>query len=532
MARVLPVIQARHDRAWLVGGWVRDRILGLETHDYDFVVPSGAIATARELANSLGEPLVVLDVERDTARVLVGLPPAVTYLDFAALRAPSVEADLLARDFTINAMAVLVSAWANPQAAVIDPAHGHRDLDLRLVRAVSADSFRQDPLRLLRAVRLGASLGFQLESQTTVWIQRDAELLDAVSRERVRDEFAQVLALPAAGETLRTLDRLTLLERIVPELAGVRSVAADGEGPNALTHAFQTVTAAHVIRGWVEAESKLPPDWPYEVFACCLGPYRIRLAGHLATILPGGRSVGVLLALAALLHDLGKAAAGPPVPSLENRMQGGREAMQGGREAVQGGREAVQGGREAVQGGREAVQRGREAVLGQPVLGALMAATVMRRLCFSGAETVRVRLTVQHHLRPGDLARETDGEPSRRAMYRFFRDAEPSAVDAILLSLADHLASSGPALDRERWSRHLALGAALLRAAYERREEVVEPPPVIDGHDLMSSLGLEPGPEVGGLLDNIREAQAAGEVRTRKDALRLARRLLARGGPL
>ena len=157
-----------------------------------------------------------------------------------------------------------------------------------------------------------------------------------------------------------------------------------------------------------------------------------------------------------------------------------------------------------------------------------MAATVMRRLCFSSAETVRVRLSVSNHLRPEQLAQEGP-EPTRRAIYRFFRDAEPAGPDAILLSLVVHLAASGLEPDPDRWQRHLDASRALLHAYYEQRREVVDPPLAIDGHGLMEALGLRPGPRLGDLLDSIREAQAAGEVSSREQAIGLARELLERG---
>ncbi len=488
MAKALPVVEARHREAWLVGGWIRDRFLGHETHDFDFVVPSGAIATARELADILGGAFVLLDEERDTARVLVGPPPEALCFDLAGLRAPTIGADLLARDFTVNAMAVPVGAWGAPEGAVIDPAGGRADLAARLLRAVSADSFREDPLRMLRAVRLAAALGFHVESQTAAWILRDAELLDAVSRERVRDELAQILAQPQAGRSLRQLEDLALLERVMPELALLRGVGvAQGDGRSALQHSLATVDAVESLRSWVGGHPPAEQGWPYEMLEARLGPYRARLAEDLAVILPGGRNVATLLALAALLHDVGKGAAGQGSGPLSGRL------------------------------------------LGHEVLGASMAATIMRRLCFSGPEVVRVRLAVRNHMRPGQLVQETGGEPSRRAIYRFYRDAGPSGVDTILLSLADHRSTRGAGLDAEHWARHLALSAALLYARYEQRSEIVDPPPIVDGHDLMSSLGLAPSPEVGVLLDNIREAQAAGEVQAREEALDLARRLLERG---
>lgn len=489
MARVLPIIAAQHSEAWLVGGWVRDRLLGRVTHDIDFVTPTDAIATARQVADLVGGAFVLLDVERDTARVVVGPPGKGVLLDFAGLRGHTIEADLLARDFTVNAMAVAVAECLQPEPRVIDPAGGQRDLALRLLRAVSPDSFRQDPLRMLRGVRLSASLGFALDSETAAWARSDAELLDAVSRERVRDELAQTLALPQAERSLRQLDELRLLTQVVPELQALRTVEARPEaGESALNDALRAVGVAQALLNWLNGE-------PWELLPAAgtalhdhLGRYRALLLEYLLETLPGGRSKAILLLLAALLHNLGKGAAEQSRAAATGRL------------------------------------------LGHDVLGASLAATVARRLCFSTAETVRLRLAIGNHLRPGQIAREMVGEPSRRSIYRFFRDAEPAGVEAILLSLASYLATSLPSLNTEQWQRRLVASAALFNACFERRQEVVEPAPLLDGHDVIEALDVAPGPGVGVLLEGIREAQAAGEVHSREEALALARRLLEREG--
>ena len=489
MARVVPVIGACSREAWLVGGWVRDRLLGRETHDIDFVVPAGAIAIARQVADLLGGAFVLLDDARDTARVVVGPAEAATYLDFAGLRATTIEADLLGRDFTVNAMAVEAGAGLEPQPRVIDPADGRRDLAEGLLRAVTPESFREDPLRMLRAVRLSAALGFEIESETALWIRRDAELLDAVSRERVRDELAQILALPRAEQSLRQLDSLGLLDQVVPELGALRQVEArDGGTANALKQTLRCVGTTQALTAWLKGEAWSLPAATGQALEAAVGAYRARLGEYLAGLLPGGRTRATMLMLAALLHHVGKG--------------------------------ATEQGR-AAPGGR---------LLGHEVLGASMAATVARRLCFSSAETVRVRLAVRSYLRPWQMAHEPEAAPERRAIYRFFRDAEPSGVEAILLSLAAELAAQEGTPEPGYWQRLLAVDAALLEAYFERRREILDPVPLVGGHDLIEGLGLAPGPQIGVLLDGIREAQAAGEVRTREDALAFAKHIMEREG--
>ena len=131
---------------------------------------------------------------------------------------------------------------------------------------------------------------------------------------------------------------------------------------------------------------------------------------------------------------------------------------------------------------------------------------------------------VANHMRPCLLA---DQEVvTRRAVYRFFRDTGDAGVDTLLLCLADHLATSGPDLRMARWRRRVELVASMLADYYERHQKVISPPKLISGHDLMEEFDLEEGPRLGELLEAVREAQAAGEVGTKEEALALAERLL------
>jgi poly(A) polymerase len=131
---------------------------------------------------------------------------------------------------------------------------------------------------------------------------------------------------------------------------------------------------------------------------------------------------------------------------------------------------------------------------------------------------------VAHHLRPGQVVGE--GLPSRRAIYRYFRDTGNAGIDTIFLNLADHLAARGPQLDPEEWREHAREMAYVLEERF-REQSIVIPLKLIDGHDLIDILGLSPGPRIGGLLEAVREAQAAGEVVSREEALSYVRKRLS-----
>jgi poly(A) polymerase len=153
-----------------------------------------------------------------------------------------------------------------------------------------------------------------------------------------------------------------------------------------------------------------------------------------------------------------------------------------------------------------------------------MATGLMRRLRFSARETQMVAAMIDAHLRPVQLGQQ--GAPTRRAVYRYFRDTGDAGIETLFLSLGDHLGSVGPNINWEGFRRHVALTSYILHVRFEE-EQIVSPPRLIDGDGLMAGLGLEPGPLVGDLLEAVREAQAAGEIETAEQALAFARSKLA-----
>jgi len=131
---------------------------------------------------------------------------------------------------------------------------------------------------------------------------------------------------------------------------------------------------------------------------------------------------------------------------------------------------------------------------------------------------------VWHHLRPTQMSHEE--LPSRRAIYRYFRDTGEAGIDILFLSLADHLATRGKQLDLAKWREHAQMIAYVLAQHFEE-ESLTVPPKLIDGHDLINLFGLSPGPKIGEMLKAAHEAQAAGEVNTKEEALAYIERLLA-----
>ncbi len=143
----------------------------------------------------------------------------------------------------------------------------------------------------------------------------------------------------------------------------------------------------------------------------------------------------------------------------------------------------------------------------------------------SNLEIERLVTIVNHHMRPSLLSHPEES-PSRKAIYRFFRDTGAAGVDICILSLADILATYGPTLPQERWARHLSVVRTLLDAWWEDKDERVFPLPVLNGDDLIEELKLSPGPMIGYVLETIREAQVTGDIRNREEAIKLARAIV------
>jgi poly(A) polymerase len=217
-------------------------------------------------------------------------------------------------------------------------------------------------------------------------------------------------------------------------------------------------------------------------FRAALGPFSPHLARYLEEKLVDERSRSVLLKLAALLHDAGKAS----TISIDDD--------------------------------------GRIRFFGHAQEGARVAARVLRRLHFGTREVRLVQLAVRNHMRPLHLAKAE--RISDRAVYRFFRDTCGAGVDVLMLSLADNLALVQGGENLEQWARICQAVGLLLRDYYERHDQVIAPEPLLRGRDLLEHLGMEPGPAVGKVLRSLQEAQAIGEVTTAEEALALAQSLL------
>jgi len=420
---------------------------------------------------------VMLDEENGVGRVVVAGESQPWHIDVTSYGG-DIERDLLRRDFTINAMALDLAAFVNGEVKLLDPAGGEEDLKKGLLRHVSDRIFDSDPSRLMRSVRLSKELNLEIEPITEQTIRLNKDLVTSVPSEKVREELLKIMALPYAANSLRCLDDLGLLCLIMPELEVMKGVKQPREHYwDVFDHSIESVAAIEFLL----RES----DWVYgrgELRAFL--PWTAEIARHFHEEIGGGVSRTTLIKMGALLHDISK----PETRSEDDN--------------------------------------GRIRFLGHTRQGAFLAVSILERLRFSGKEMDYIETLVYHHLHPAQMANE--GLPTHRAIYRFFRDTKGAGLDVIFLALADYLAVGGPRLDIDEWHMHVEHIQYIIDV-HNKQESEMMPLRLVTGEDLMDEFKLAPGKEIGRLLDMVREAQAAGEIHTREEALQYIRNDLGRG---
>ena len=205
------------ERAWLVGGALRDRLLGRPTTDYDVTLDGEPRQVARELARATSGHAFELSEGFGVWRVVAR--DRSWQVDLLPLAGGTIEADLGRRDLTVNAIGEDLRG-----GALVDPFGGLRDLRDRLLRMVTPSAFTEDPLRVLRVARLATELGFSIESETARTAASNAPHLTRVAPERVFAELKRVVSSDGAVEGLKLLDELAITPAVLPELGALHGI--------------------------------------------------------------------------------------------------------------------------------------------------------------------------------------------------------------------------------------------------------------------------------------------------------------------
>ncbi len=369
---------------WLVGGTVRDRVLGRETADFDVATAGSAAEVARALGRAAGGFAFELSEAFGAWRIVAH--DRTWQVDILPLNGATIEEDLSRRDLTINAIAAPLGS-----VGYVNPFGGLEDLGARRLRAVSPGAFERDPLRTLRLARLACELGFDVEAATQGLARAAAPRLAEVAPERVFAELRRVVCAPAALAGLELMDAIGVTDVVAARAGGAARGRAEPLSPPRRVRSHPLGA-----RGGDRARTRSPSGWP-----ATHAPALMRFLGEpLANDLTRSQA----LRFGALLHDIAK-------PQT-----------------------------------RAVTPQGRVTFMGHDELGARLATEILGRLRTSERLRDHVAALTRHHLRLGFLVHEMP--LSRRAVYDYLRATAPVAVDVTVLSVADRLATRGDNAER------------------------------------------------------------------------------------
>jgi poly(A) polymerase len=462
--------QRRREKVYLVGGAVRDFLLANPPgKDFDFVATKNARDLSQEVAAETKGHVFPLDESLGTWRVVFKTRKKKTALDFSTMLGRDIMDDLRQRDFTVNSMGIELEDFFRTESfSLLDPMNGLSDLRRKILRANSEESLRQDPLRMLRAFRFAFTLGLQPDPETLRLIRKNKDRILHSAGERIRSEFFAALAENQADCFLRKLFQSGLLENIFPEIHDWEYLEQGSYHDfRLLEHAFRTVKAAE----WILAH--LQHLFPVQA---------ISLDHHFSQWVEEGISRKALFKFAAFCHDSGK----PGTRSFDLQTQSLR-------------------------------------FLDHDRQGQKINALIGRRIKLSKKSIRFLSELTRHHMRILSLAASKEVSP--RAQYRFFKDLGQEGIALSLLALADKIAA-------KKFDPHQALkedlpdGLAKIKGVVEKLlhyyyedYSLKTQKPLLGGKEIMEAFNLPQGKEVGSLLSRLREAEIAGLVHTRDEAL-------------
>ena len=436
---------------YLVGGSLRDLIRGIRPTDLDLVVAEGASLLAHRVAKQHQARVVLLDEQRETLRVVLkdGF-----HLDFCLYKGATLEEDLWARDFTINALALPLKTNLSKEGALIDlidPTKGYQDLACGLLRTTSHRAIVDDPLRALRGIRLAAQYQLTIVPETGVLLRQGARHLENIAGERIWQELSRLLAAPVVYPWVEFMDReLQLWHQLLTGRLRMEETKQNYyHVENVWHHCLRTYSCLEIILKELPTLAE-----GHQVLSA------------LQQTLGGSKARLQVLKLASLIHDVGK-------PDTAVTQPGGRISFHG------------------------------HSAAGLPYATALA-----DRLKLSNPERDYLLHLVRNHMQP--LHHYTTGDNSVLATYRLFRTLGQESLDILLLSLADLTATFTAGERLSELTPYRSYIHNLIKQ-YLTRYQNWQSTKYLSGADLIK-MGVPAGPLVGELLEKLAEAEISGDV--------------------
>ena len=453
---------------WIAGGPVRDLALKRPFTDIDLVVPDKAIEIAQCFAQKHGGTFLTLHEKEGVARVV--FPEAV--LDFSQFRgnAKTIDEDLRLRDFTINSLALDYSDFKQlleknisgkkvlQSHRIIDPTNGISDIKNKKIRSIAIANLKNDPLRLIRAYRFMAELGFEIEQETQNWIKSLASLILKPAPERIDHELNLIMATDSSYPAFSAMVESNLLFELFPEIQQMSGVDQPGfHHLDVFEHSLEALRCLEKLIANPEIKFKK--------------------ADNIKKWIAKNKEKIPALKWAAFFHDIGK-----PV---------------------------CKG------------QKGdRVTFYEHDTAGAEIVEEIGNRLRWPKKRIEFTTLLIRLHMRPFHLLNDLrKNGPTKRAMRRLLKKIGSDYPALFLLAMADSMAGKGPLKPVELDDELSALWEKVDNFHHVKLKPIQTKPKLLTGKDLQKIFKIPQGPFIGKLLESIEEAQVEGKINSREEAI-------------
>ncbi len=447
--------------AYIVGGFVRDILMGKTSLDRDLIICDDEIELfAKNLAENLNAYYIELDPENKIYRLV--LEDKVNYIDITAPIENNLEKDLKRRDLTINAISYDIN-----NNIFIDITGGIEDIKNKRIKGISDKNFEDDPLRLLRIFRFYSKTRFEIDKHLIKLTKNLVKEINKPAKERITTELLKLFEGEYTYKALIKADEAGIIDEIFPIMKEVKKIPANTHHHlDLFHHSLETVN--QIQKRYEEANEEIKH--------------------YLESKSWGGIKRIGYLKLAGFLHDIGK----PSCWTIEEDTQ-------------------------------------RHRFIKHDEIGSKLAKPILKELKFSNKQIEYITQLIKYHIYPSGLVSSPDA--SEKAYMKFYRKMQDYVIDLIILAMSDRLSARGPMVTEEMVNTNINNLKELLNGFLKKRDEIVPLEKFLDGTDIMEILNIKQGPEIGDILNLLKEAQLNGLIRRKEEAVIFVKLLQGKSEP-
>ena len=435
--------------AYVVGGFVRDILMGKTSPDRDLIVCNCDVKQfSKNLADKLNGHYIELDTENNIYRIV--LEDKINYIDVTCPIENDFEKDIKRRDLTINAI-----AYDLKNSKFIDLVGGIEDIKNQKICSIQDKNFEDDPLRLIRIFRFYAKTGFEIDKKLIELAEKLCKRINEPAKERVNVELLKLFEGEYSERALMEMDNCGLLEELLPIYKEVKKVPKNSHHHLPLIeHLYETVKQVQLLYSQANEEVK----------------------EYLKNKSYGGVEQLAFLKLSAFLHDIGK----PSTWTIEE-------------------------------------ETGRHRFIKHDDVGSQMVVPILKEFKFSKKQIEYVKMLIKYHIYPSGLF--CSEEVTDKAIMKFYRKMDGYVIDVILLAMADRLSARGEQITDEIVEKNINSLTKLLNDYLSIQKDIKPLPKLLDGIDIMEILQIKQGPELGKIINELKEAQLSGIVNDKQEAM-------------